>query len=438
MNRRDFLGAAAIAGLSGCAHRTRTAAAVPTPLPYYPIPKLMPIRAQVDRIFRITVCLRPFRAAGPRLDVERIGEKTVIHNYGHGGSGWSLSWGSSSIAVEKAMALGEREVAVIGCGALGLTSATLLQQAGAHVTIYAKERPPDVRSSRATGSWTPDSRIALTNSVSPEFPALWEKMCRKSFHTYESYLGMAGNPVEWTDRYTLSDPSPAETHATPRNTDTLEFARYRDRVADLTPHSQDLPPGSHPFPTRYATRNSSLTFNIAAYSRQLVTDFLVEGGKIERVEFHSPSELSQLTQKVVINATGYGARALWSDESIVPVRGQIAWLIPQPEVNYGVFYKNVNILARRDGIVVQDAGIGDMDGYNDTNEQPDRQKAEAAVQVVAELYRRMNAAGQQQLTARARQFVHDDYPSLIPEAWRPAPPPARSQEAPPAGSEPAP
>jgi D-amino-acid oxidase len=380
MNRRDFLGGVALAGLTACARRAPTAA---TPSPTEAIPKLMPVRAQVDRIFRVTVCLRPFRAAGPRLDVERVGDKTVVHNYGHGGSGWSLSWGSSSIAVEKAMALGEREVAVIGCGALGLTSAILLQRAGAKVTIYAKERPPDVRSARATGSWTPDSRIALTNSVAPDFPALWEKMCRTSFHMYESYLGMAGNPVEYTDRYSLwdderpADPSP----------DRLDFARYQNRIRDITPRSHELP--SHPFPTRHASRNSSLTFNIASYSRQLVNDFLVEGGKIEHIEFHTPSELSQLTQKVIINATGYGARALWKDESIVPVRGQIAWLIPQPEVNYGVQYKNVYILARRDGIVVQDGGIGEMEGYNDANEQPDRAAAESAVNTVAELYSHM-------------------------------------------------
>src|SRR5215472_591574 len=203
MNRRDFLGGAALVGLSGCAHRTNTT--LPHgPLPETGLPTLMPIRAQTDRIFRVTVCLRPFRAAGPRLDVERVGDKTVVHNYGHGGSGWSLSWGSSSIAVEKAMAAGERDIAVIGCGALGLTSAILLQRAGANVTIYAKERPPEVRSARASGTWSPDSRVALAKSVSLDFPSLWEKMCRYSFHTYESYLGMPGNPVEWTDRYTLS------------------------------------------------------------------------------------------------------------------------------------------------------------------------------------------------------------------------------------------
>src|SRR5215471_19009862 len=221
MRRRDFLLSAAAAGLSGCATKNKTVSAPPSLPPYAVLPEIMPIRAELDRIFRVTVCLRPFRGAGPRLDVERVGDKTVVHNYGHGGSGWSLSWGSSSIAVEKALAMGERDVAVIGCGALGLTSATLLQQAGAKVTIYAKERPPDVRSSRATGSWTPDSRVALTGSVSPDFPALWEKMARKSFHTYESYLGLAGNPVEWTDRYTVSDLNPSEVRESRERADTL-------------------------------------------------------------------------------------------------------------------------------------------------------------------------------------------------------------------------
>lgn len=399
MNRRDFLsrtgGTAAIAfaGLTGCATPKVRTPPAPAVAPWDVLPTLMPVRAEVDRLFRVTVCLRPFRAAGPRLDVERLGDKTVVHNYGHGGSGWSLSWGSSNLAVEKAMAAaaGERELAVIGCGALGLTSAILAQRAGAKVTIYAKERPPEVRSARATGSWTPDSRIALTNSAPAGFPALWEQMSRFSFHMYESYLGMAGNPIEWTDRYALwEDRTPEQRRADRDNEDLLGFAHYQDRIADITPRMHRLAPGSHPFPSKNAARTSSLTFNVAGYSRQLLNDFLVEGGRIERVEFHSPSELSQLVaQKVVINATGYGARALWKDESIVPVRGQIAWLIPQPEVNYGVSYKNVYILARRDGIVVQDGGKGEMEGYNDTNETPDRPAAEAAVKTAAELFSHM-------------------------------------------------
>ena len=194
MRRRDFLeGLTASAGalaLAGCAARhplTAGAAGAGAPgLPFYDaLPPIVPIRAHADRIFRITVCLRPFRAAGPRLDVERVGDKLVVHNYGHGGSGWSLSWGSSKIAVTKAFESGQldgaKEIAVIGCGALGLTSAITAQRMGARVTIYCKERPPEVRSARATGSWTPDSRIALADSAAPGFAAQWEQMARTSW-----------------------------------------------------------------------------------------------------------------------------------------------------------------------------------------------------------------------------------------------------------------
>jgi D-amino-acid oxidase len=389
LNRRELLGSLGALTLAGCARRRTARVVPPAPLQSTAL-QVAPIRADIDRIFRITVCLRPFRAAGPRLDVERLGEKTIIHNYGHGGSGWSLSWGSSSIAAEKALSTGEREFAVIGCGALGLTSATLLQRAGAKVTIYAKERPPDVRSSRATGAFTPDSRIALSSSVAPDFPALWETMARKSLQMYASYLGLPGNPVEWTDRYNLSD-TPPDAGPVRDDDGSLPFAHYGSRIADVTPHSEELAPGTHPFPTRFARRNSGLTFNIAAYSKQLVNDFLIEGGKIESIEFHSPLELAQLPQKVAINATGYGARELWNDKSIIPVRGQIAWLIPQPEVNYGVIYRDVVILGRRDGIVVQAHALNEADGYNDANESPDRSEAEVAVRVVAELYDRLLA-----------------------------------------------
>ena len=81
-----------------------------------------PIRASEDRLFDITVCLRPFRAAGPRLDTEQIGHTLVVHNYGHGGSGWSLSWGSSTIAVQKAMSASPRPFGR-GDGRMGIGAA---------------------------------------------------------------------------------------------------------------------------------------------------------------------------------------------------------------------------------------------------------------------------------------------------------------------------
>jgi hypothetical protein len=215
---------------------------------------------------------------------------------------------------------------------------------------------------------------------------------------YQSYLGMAGNPIEYTDHYQLSDtgPVPGQGQANrpePVGADgtVLDFARYQSSISDITPRSIDLPPGSHPFPTKYARRNTSLTFNVADYSRQLMNDILVAGGKIETREFNSPSDLSSLPQKVIISCTGYGSRALWKDETITPVRGQIAWLIPQDDVHYGLNFEGLNILARRDGIVVQSSEQGEASGWNDTNETPDRGEADRGVQKLAALYARMGA-----------------------------------------------
>src|SRR4051812_6652921 len=78
--------------------------------PDAPSTRLQPLRLSADRITGVTVCSRPFRAAGPRLELERIGQQSVIHHYGHGGSGWSLSWGSGALAAQMALATGERDI----------------------------------------------------------------------------------------------------------------------------------------------------------------------------------------------------------------------------------------------------------------------------------------------------------------------------------------
>ncbi len=409
MDRRSFLhGSAALTGLGmlqGCAKHIATTpgtAATAPSVPFYDLPgNILPIRADVDRIFRITVCLRPFRAVGPRQDVVKIGDKTVVTNYGHGGSGWSLSWGSADVVVRKAMeaAPGVKECAVIGAGALGLTTALTAQRMGYKVTIYAKETAPYIRSVRATGSWTPDSRVALSTDASPDFAALWERMARTSWTMYNSYLGVPGSPIEWTDRYQLSDAPPRDrsrpvdpnTAADPAaaNQEVHHFARYSQSIADITPRSIDMPTGSTPFPTKYVRRNSSLTFNVAGYAKLLMQEFYLAGGRLEMREFRSPNDFTSLKESVIFCCTGYDSKALWSDESIVPVRGQIAWLIPQEGVNYGLGYKGLNLLARRDGIVIQPNVGGEEEGWNDSNETPDHAAAEAGVKILQELYARM-------------------------------------------------
>jgi D-amino-acid oxidase len=49
------------------------------------------------------VGLRPFRRSGVRLERDRLRDgRTVIHNYGHGGAGFTLSWGCAREVLEAA------------------------------------------------------------------------------------------------------------------------------------------------------------------------------------------------------------------------------------------------------------------------------------------------------------------------------------------------
>jgi glycine/D-amino acid oxidase-like deaminating enzyme len=347
--------------------------------------ELPSLHAEVDRITSITVCTRPFRPQGPRLDVERIGNKTVVHNYGHGGSGWSLSWGSSAIATENALAAGEREIGVLGCGALGLTSALLLQRAGLSVTIYAKDLPPNVRSALATGVWSPDSRICLEQYATPAFKRQWEAMARRSWQTYQTFLGLPGDPVEFIEHYSVREMGAA---APSRDADTrTAFAELESELlADLEPKRKEFPPGTHPFGARIVHGAPWMMFNLSAYMRLLMSDFLSRGGKIQVTEFHTPADLGSLPEKTLINATGYGARALFGDESLVPVRGQLARTIPQTDIHYGLAYKDVNFVPRRDGNVFQVVGENDYYGFGDDTTVPDPAEARHAVSTIAALF----------------------------------------------------
>src|SRR5579871_4782978 len=130
ISRRGFLTASA--ALAGCAPRR---AAITTPSASL---RLAPVRVAADRVIRTIVGLRPFRPSGFVVRAEKLDSKTVIHNYGHGGAGITLSWGTAYLALQEAARLETRSCAVIGCGVVGLATARLLQQRGYTVVIYTK------------------------------------------------------------------------------------------------------------------------------------------------------------------------------------------------------------------------------------------------------------------------------------------------------------
>jgi hypothetical protein len=80
------------------------------------LPRVM---VSAEREIRTVVGLRQFRPSGFRVAKEIVGETAVVHNYGHGGGGITLSWGTSKLAVELGLPGHVGPVAVLGCGAVG-------------------------------------------------------------------------------------------------------------------------------------------------------------------------------------------------------------------------------------------------------------------------------------------------------------------------------
>lgn len=388
-SRRLILVGLGATGLSACVGGAVAPATGSTLVrPRFVTPPLAPLKATPNRLSRITVCTRPFRGAGPRIEAEAFGDKRLVHNYGHGGSGWSLSWGSAELATALALEGGARDIAVIGCGAIGLTTALTLLRAGATVTIYAAERAPFTRSARATGLWSPSSRVARDDQMDAGFVARWEAMTRRSWAMHHSHLGLDGEPVKFVDIYALNDASGARAPnpGPAPSPGSIPFAHLNSRLRGLAPSGRFLDKSEHPFPVASARVAPEMTFNVAEYAHRIATDVLLEGGRIETRVFHAPSELAALAAPVIVNCTGYGARALFGDQTIVPVRGQIAWLTPQPEVTYGLYYRGVSMLPRADGIVIQAVGGGDMVGYGLDDETPDRGEAEACLKALEPLF----------------------------------------------------
>jgi D-amino-acid oxidase len=63
------------------------------------------LEIELPSVLRERVGLRPFRKSGVRLEKEKLRDgRTLVHNYGHGGSGFTLSWGCAAEVFESARA----------------------------------------------------------------------------------------------------------------------------------------------------------------------------------------------------------------------------------------------------------------------------------------------------------------------------------------------
>jgi glycine/D-amino acid oxidase-like deaminating enzyme len=272
----------------------------------------------MDNVIRVIVGHRPFRPAGFRVESEWFDDKTVIHNYGHGGGGISLAWGSSALAVRETLAMSATDAAVIGSGIMGLTNARLLQDAGWRVTIYTRDVARHTTSNVAAGEWSPFS-VHDPAVSSDEFKSKLAWAARISHHAYTNLAG-SDYGIRWLETYVLDNsPDPAD---------------EGDQLDDLFPHRATLGPGEHPFPTRYAHRFVTMQIDPAVLLRRLIQDFQMAGGKFVIRNFADRSDVLSLNESLIFNCSGLGAAHLFGDETLVPAKGQLVYFPPDPDVDY--------------------------------------------------------------------------------------------------------
>ena len=327
MFRRTLLkqgGMAAVGlGVSACVNRPNVALHDPMSIHGRSTCSLPVVRASWDRIIRTTVGLRPYRPAGFVLKASKLDDRLLIHNYGHGGTGHSLSWGCGAVAADWALSQSGRSAAVIGCGTVGLAVARQLQRRGFAVTIYTKAVPPDTTSNMALAGFTPTSGLVDPDLRSSAWDAQFRQVAEIAFREWQLLVGSSYG-VSWLDAYSTFDQRPVQSES-----DDSPLLPASLRMA-----SEVLGPGEHPFPLRYATRQLSLRIEPSIYLDAMVRDVLRFGGRVKIRSFDKPRDLMAVAEPVIINCTGLGARVLFSDDTLVPAKGQLTLLAPQPEINY--------------------------------------------------------------------------------------------------------
>lgn len=355
MDRRQFLRTANLAvisaAVSGCARKTspvfhstlNQAALAPVNLPENAC-HLPPVRVAEDRVIRSVVGLRPYRPSGFRVEREQVGDTVVVHNYGHGGGGITLSWGTAKLATDLGLKGHVGPVAVLGCGIVGLTTARMVQDAGFSVTIYTKAMPPETTSNIAGGQWYPATVYEDSEKVSASFT---DQFLTAAKYAYERYQIMTDPRygVRWMRNYSISrTPIPERrTEGRPKIVSGLDA---------LLPERRLLRQEENPFRIGYASQYDGMIMEPPMLLNALITDFRIAGGKVLGRELKSPAEVQALPEKLVFHCTGLGAKALFQDPELTPVRGQLTFLLPQPEVTYATLFEDTYMFSRHDGILL--------------------------------------------------------------------------------------
>lgn len=309
--------AGASAGLVGCASSIQEKPNINisknNPYGYFPV------KMSMDRVINTVVGLRPFRTTGYRLEAEQLGDTFIVHNYGHGGGGISLSWGTSRQAADMALQQKPKSVAVLGAGVMGLTTALILARKGMSVTVYSDKFLPNTTSNIAAALWLPTSYYDKSE-VSDAFLAADKNISREAFKGFLPYTNRPDYGVYWNRYHLVLQNKPEQPVQLPGGNDL--YPELKESTTDTL------------FGMPFDRSCQGLIIDPNFYLEEIKNDALIAGVKFVPKKFDSQTDILALAEKTVVNCTGLGAKILFNDEKLMPLQGQLTHLLPQPEINY--------------------------------------------------------------------------------------------------------
>lgn len=263
---------------------------------------------------------------------ERLGAKRLVHNYGHGGAGITLSWGSSRLAVDIGLTQHAGPVAVIGAGVMGLSTALLAMERGFPAIIYSQALPPHTTSNIAGGQIHPTGHYRRSE-VTDAWLAQYGAAMDYSWRRFQLLVGDEYG-VRWLPTYETGAGAPPP-----------DLAPYQPAMREMTG-------AANPFPVDPVRRYHTMYVEMGRYLRRLTEDFLRAGGRFVIRRFEDPAQVEALPETLAFNCTGLGAAELFGDEGLEPARGQLAILLPQPEIEYAYSLPDAYMFPRPDGILL--------------------------------------------------------------------------------------
>lgn len=261
-------------------------------------------------------CYRPMRHGSPNLSVETDGKQLIAHNYGHGGSGWTLAPGSAAYVVDlaqqseqgKALAK-DAPVTVVGAGVIGLfTAYELVKRGYSNVTVVA-DKFDGLTSHKAGGLLAP---VSMDNA--PDMQKVIDKL---GVDAYKFYASVAkGTNADFADGASIH----------PAYFANREESGLEPYVGQVMEPAKDVTLDFGNGTTRdMVVYDDGIFMNPVGMMKSL-REYL--DGKVT-FEQRKVASLSDLSAAVVFNCTGLGARALEDDKEEVPVQGHLVMLKDQ-------------------------------------------------------------------------------------------------------------